>query len=97
MIQNWQPEITDMDKKEEIKTAVESLKAAYMELAKNKTVMEDLRTFCALSVPTEMHGKTPNLDVNKVMVATGRALVIERIDYFINTPVEQIVKQYLGA
>ena len=39
-----------MDKKEEIKTAVESLKAAYMELAKNKTVMEDLRTFCALSV-----------------------------------------------
>lgn len=82
---------------EDTRLAVEQLKAAYMELAKNGVVMQDLRTFCALSIPTDMSGKTPNLDTNKVLVATGRATVLERIDYFINTPVEQIVKQYLGA
>lgn len=83
--------------KEDTKIAVEQLKQAYAELAKNNVVMQDLRAFCALSIPTDMSGKTPNLDTNKVMVATGRATVIERIDYFINTPVEQIVKQYLGV
>lgn len=84
--------------KEDVKIAVEQLKAAYTELAKNKVVMQDLRNFCQLSIPTDMSGKiTPNLDASKVLVATGRATVLERIDYFINTPVEQIVKQYLGA
>lgn len=83
--------------KEDVKIAVEQLKAAYTELAKNKVVMQDLRNFCQLSIPTDMSGKTPNLDTSKVLVATGRATVLERIDYFINTPVEQIVKQYLGA
>ena len=84
------------DKKEEIQIAVEQLKKAYELLAQNKVVMEDLRNFCALSIPTDMSGKTPNLDINKVMVATGRATVMDRIDYFINTPTAQIVKQYLG-
>ncbi len=85
------------DKKEEIQIAVEQLKKAYELLAQNKVVMEDLRNFCALSIPTDMSGKTPNLDINKVMVATGRATVMDRIDYFINTPTAQIVKQYLGV
>lgn len=83
--------------REDTKLAVEQLKEAYAELAKNSVVMQDLREFCALSIPTDMSAKTPNLDANKVLVATGRATVIERIDYFINTPVEQIVKRYLGA
>ena len=85
------------DKKEEIQIAVEQLKKAYELLAQNKVVMEDLRNFCALSIPTDMSGKTPNLDINKVMVATGRATDMDRIDYFINTPKAQIVKQYLGV
>ena len=85
------------DKKEEIQIAVEQLKKAYELLAQNKVVMEDLRNFCALSIPTDMSGKTPNLDINKVMVATGRATVMDRIDYYINTPTAQIVKQYLGV
>lgn len=83
--------------KEDTKIAVEQLKAAYLELAKNEVVMQDLRNFCQLSIPTDMSGKTPNLDANKVLVATGRATVLERIDYFINTDVAQIVKQYLGV
>lgn len=82
---------------EDVKLAVEQLKEAYTELAKNDVVMQDLREFCALSIPTDMSGKTPNLDTNKVLVATGRATVLERVDYFINTPLEQIVKRYLGA
>lgn len=85
------------NKKKELILAVEQIKAGYVELAKNEAVMQDLREFCAMSVPTEMCGKTPNLDVNKVLVATGRGLVLERIDYFINTPVELIVKRYMGA
>lgn len=83
--------------KEDVRLAVEQLKAAYQELAKNEVVMQDLREFCTLSVPTDMSGKTPNLDANKVLVATGRALVMERIEYFINTPTAQIVKRYLGV
>lgn len=79
------------------KLACEQLKEAYTALAKNEVVMQDLREFCALSIPTDMSGKTPDLDTNKVLVATGRATVLERIDYFINTPLEQIVKRYLGA
>jgi len=82
---------------EDTKLACEQLKEAYSELAKNPVVMQDLREFCALSIPTDMSGKTPNLDTNKVLVATGRATVLERVDYFINTPLEQIVKRYLGA
>ena len=85
------------DKKKELILAVERIKAGYMELAKNEAVMQDLREFCTMSIPTEMCGKTPALDVSKVLVASGRGLVLERIDYFINTPIELIVKRYMGA
>lgn len=86
-----------MSQVDELKVTLQQLKSAYEELAKNEVVMQDLRNFCALSIPTDMSGKIPNLDPNKVMVATGRATVLERIDYFINTPLAQIVKQRLGA
>ena len=86
-----------MSREDELKAYISALKASYMELSKNEAVMQDLRSFCSLAIPTDMSGKIPNLDVSKVMVATGRASVLERIDYFINTPEAQIVKQYLGA
>ena len=86
-----------MSQVDELKETLQQLKSAYEELAKNEVVMQDLRNFCALSIPTDMSGKIPNLDPSKVMVATGRATVLERIDYFINTPLAQIVKQRLGA
>lgn len=81
---------------EQLKASVELLKEAFDKLGKNELVMQDLRTFCELVVPTDMSGKTPNTDLNKVMIMAGRASVFQRIDYWVNTPVEQIVKDKLN-
>nr|DAJ09891.1 MAG TPA: hypothetical protein [Bacteriophage sp.] len=81
---------------EQLKASVELLKEAFDKLGKNELVMQDLRAFCELVVPTDMSGKTPNTDLNKVMIMAGRASVFQRIDYWVNTPVEQIVKDKLN-
>lgn len=79
-----------------LKLVVGQLKEAYSLLGKNEIVMQDLRTFCEVTVPTDMTGKTPNTDLNKVLVMTGRASVFQRIDYWVNTPVEQILQDRLN-
>ncbi|MBQ8465297.1 MAG: hypothetical protein IJ545_04730 [Alphaproteobacteria bacterium] len=83
----------------ELEATVSALKDGYVKFAEeNKIVLEDLRTFCALSIPTDLSGKTTDLDINKVLIQTGCARVLQRIEYFINTPVEQIIKHYkIGA
>lgn len=81
---------------EQLKVSVGLLKEAFDKLGKNELVMQDLRAFCELVVPTDMSGKTPNTDLNKVMIMAGRASVFQRIDYWVNTPVEQIVKDKLN-
>ncbi len=81
---------------EQLKASVELLKEAFDKLGKNELVMQDLRAFCELVVPTDMSGKTPNTDLNKVLIMAGRASVFQRIDYWVNTPVEQIVKDKLN-
>lgn len=81
---------------EQLKASIELLKEAFDKLGKNELVMQDLRAFCELVVPTDMSGKTPNTDLNKVMIMAGRASVFQRIDYWVNTPVEQIVKDKLN-
>ena len=87
------------DAEVELEATVSALKDGYMKFAKdNKIVLEDLRAFCALAVPTDLSGKTKDLDVNKVLIQTGSARVLQRIEYFINTPVENIIKHYkIGA
>lgn len=79
-----------------LKLVVGQLKEAYSLLGKNEIVMQDLRAFCEVTVPTDMTGKTPNTDLNKVLVMTGRASVFQRIDYWVNTPVEQILQDRLN-
>lgn len=81
---------------EQLKVSVGLLKEAFDKLGENELVMQDLRAFCELVVPTDMSGKTPNTDLNKVMIMAGRASVFQRIDYWVNTPVEQIVKDKLN-
>ena len=79
-----------------LKLVVGQLKEAYSLLGQNEIVMQDLRAFCEVTVPTDMTGKTPNTDLNKVLVMTGRASVFQRIDYWVNTPVEQILQDRLN-
>ncbi len=80
------------EQEKRLKAIVQQLKDAYNLLGQNKSVMQDLRTFCEVTIPTDMTGKTPNTDLNKVLIMTGRASVFQRIDYWVNTPVEQILK-----
>lgn len=89
-------ELTNEQKKE-LEISVIQLKKAYEELAQNKIVIDDLREYCALTIPTDLSGNTKDLDVNKVLIQTGAARVMQRIDYFVNTPIEQILKRYKGA
>lgn len=79
-----------------LKLVIQQLKEAYTLLGQNEIVMQDLRAFCEVTVPTDMTGKTPNTDLNKVLVMTGRASVFQRIDYWVNTPVEQILQDRLN-
>lgn len=79
-----------------LKVVIQQLKEAYTLLGQNEIVMQDLRAFCEVIVPTDMTGKTPNTDLNKVLVMTGRASVFQRIDYWVNTPVEQILQDRLN-
>lgn len=79
-----------------LKVVIQQLKEAYTLLGQNEIVMQDLRAFCEVTVPTDMTGKTPNTDLNKVLVMTGRASVFQRIDYWVNTPVEQILQDRLN-
>lgn len=79
-----------------LKMVIQQLKEAYTLLGQNEIVMQDLRAFCEVTVPTDMTGKTPNTDLNKVLVMTGRASVFQRIDYWVNTPVEQILQDRLN-
>ena len=79
-----------------LKRVIQQLKEAYTLLGQNEIVMRDLRAFCEVTVPTDMTGKTPNTDLNKVLVMTGRASVFQRIDYWVNTPVEQILQDRLN-
>lgn len=79
-----------------LKLVIQQLKEAYTLLGQNEIVMRDLRAFCEATVPTDMTGKTPNTDLNKVLVMTGRASVFQRIDYWVNTPVEQILQDRLN-
>ncbi len=79
-----------------LKLVIQQLKEAYTLLGQNEIVMRDLRAFCEVTVPTDMTGKTPNTDLNKVLVMTGRASVFQRIDYWVNTPVEQILQDRLN-
>ena len=77
------------DTLEQIDLTVAQVKDAYVKAFKgNDVILQDLRSYCNLEVPTDPNGK--DLDVNKVMVMTGRASVFSRIEYWLNTPVEQI-------
>lgn len=83
------------DQKKQLELAITQLKDGYAELGKIEIVVKDLRTFCAIN-PKDMIGGNNNVDPNKAMAMTGRAMVYERIDYFVNTPVEQIIKDQLN-
>jgi len=83
------------DNHERLSAHFSELKKEYEALAKLTNVMADLRGYCELHIPTDMiSAQIKDLDVNKIMVQSGRASVLQRIEYFINTPLEQIVKQY---
>lgn len=79
--------------RKQLKLALQQLKDAYDILGKNEVVMQDLRSFCAID-GKQMMGGNNNLDPNKGLIMTGRAMVFERIDYFVNTPIEQILLKY---
>ena len=66
-------ELTNEQKKE-LEISVIQLKKAYEALAQNKIVLDDLREYCALTIPTDLSGNTKDLDVNKVLIQTGAAL-----------------------
>lgn len=85
----------DGDFENKVKMIVAQVKDAYdRAFAGNDVILQDLRSFCSLDVPTDPNGK--DLDVNKVMVMTGRASVFGRIEYWLNTPVEQLQRDMIN-
>lgn len=81
------------EQKKRLELAITQLKDGYAKLGEIEIVVQDLRNFCAIN-PRDMIGGNNNIDPSKSMIMTGRAMVYERIDYFVNTPVEQIIKEY---
>ncbi len=82
-----------MDKRtvSDIKMTVVSIKDAYDKaFGDNPAVLRDLRTFCNVDVPTNMNPNAGNIDPTKVFIKTGRASVWQRIEYWLNTPLEVI-------
>ena len=83
--------------REKISLNVQLVKEAYVKaFSGNQVIMQDLRSFCDVNVPTDMNPALGNIDVSKVLVKTGRASVFQRIEYWLNTPVEQIEKDTLN-
>ena len=83
--------------REKISLNVQLVKEAYVKaFSGNQVIMQDLRSFCDVNVPTDMNPAMGNIDVSKVLVKTGRASVFQRIEYWLNTPVEQIEKDTLN-
>ena len=79
------------EEKEKIRMNVRLIKEAYEKAFKgNQVIIQDLRSFCDVNVPTDMNPAMGNIDVSKVLVKTGRASVFQRIEYWLNMPVEQI-------
>lgn len=83
----------EQQKKQQKKIALvaQQFKDEYGKLGSLDFVLQDLRVFCAIN-PKDMVGGNNNIDTNKSMIMAGRAMVFERIDYFLSTPVEQIVQ-----
>ena len=83
--------------REKISLNVQLVKEAYVKaFSGNQVIMQDLRSFCDVNVPTDMNPAMGNIGVSKVLVKTGRASVFQRIEYWLNTPVEQIEKDTLN-
>ncbi len=81
------------DTENKIKLTIEATKAAYDKaFAGNQTVLRDLRAFCNVDVPTNMNPNAGAIDPTKVFIKTGRASVWQRIEYWLNTPVETIIQ-----
>lgn len=79
------------EQQKKIALVAQQFKDEYGKLGSLDFVLQDLRVFCAIN-PKDMVGGNNNIDTNKSMIMAGRAMVFERIDYFLNTPVEQIVQ-----
>lgn len=78
---------------EKVLKAVEEMKAAYIVAFKNDTVLNDLFNFCRIE-PINCLKSDGSVDTSKLAINAGRASVLERIQYFLTTPSQQIVKDY---
>lgn len=83
--------------RKKLNLSVITIKEAYEKAFKdNPAALKDLRTFCNLDIPTNMSNQAGSLDATKVLIKTGRASVFSRIEYWLNTPVEEIQKDELN-
>lgn len=86
------PNLTDDSLNEKVILTAKYLIQAYHKAFKdNPVVLQDLFNYCQIA-PKNCVNSAGYLDNTMLAINAGRATVLERINYFLNTPEERIIK-----